>query len=75
MPAEIVGKVVRVGPEVKEFKVGQRVGIGAQSGCCGECKPCKTNNEQYCRGSSNGKPVDTYNAKWFNGDDAQGELA
>lgn len=62
---EIIGKVVQVGSEVTEFKVGQvsvwlfflytcspsrsrrssqRVGIGAQSGSCGECSACKSDN-------------------------------
>lgn len=64
---EIVGKVVQVGPEVTEFKVGQRVGVGAQSGSCLKCELCKSGNEQYCPGQ-----VDTYNAKWPNGDFSQG---
>lgn len=47
---EIVGEVVQVGKDVKEFKVGQRVGIGAQSGSCMNCDLCKNGNEQYCPG-------------------------
>jgi alcohol dehydrogenase (NADP+) len=39
---EVIGKVVEVGKAVKEFKVGQRVGVGAQVGSCGKCKACKT---------------------------------
>lgn len=27
-----------------EFKVGQRVGVGAQVGSCGSCKACKNDN-------------------------------
>lgn len=38
---EVIGKVVEVGPKVNEFKVGDRVGVGAQVGACGECKACK----------------------------------
>lgn len=45
---EIVGKVTHVGDEVKEFTVGQRVGVGAQVYGCLECDRCKSDNEQYC---------------------------
>ncbi|KAF8055218.1 NADPH-dependent alcohol dehydrogenase [Lyophyllum atratum] len=65
---EIVGHVVRVGPKVTEFKVGDRAGVGAQVCSCFKCKPCNTDNEQYC---ITGR-VDTYNAKYPNGDIAQG---
>jgi alcohol dehydrogenase (NADP+) len=44
---EVIGKVVEVGKAVKEFKVGQRVGVGAQVGSCGKCKACKTNLGEY----------------------------
>ncbi|KAF8639289.1 hypothetical protein AX17_001600 [Amanita inopinata Kibby_2008] len=64
---EIVGYVVRVGPKVTEFKVGDRAGVGPQVLSCFKCAPCTTGNEQYCK---NG--VDTYNSKYPNGDVAQG---
>ncbi|PFH46217.1 hypothetical protein AMATHDRAFT_77761 [Amanita thiersii Skay4041] len=64
---EIVGHVVRVGPKVKQFKVGDRAGVGAQVCSCFHCASCKTDNEQYCK-----EAVDTYNAKYPNGDLAQG---
>lgn len=54
---EIVGKVVEVGKDVSEFKVGQRVGIGANSSSCLDCKRCNNGNEQYCE-----QAADTYNA-------------
>lgn len=55
---EIVGKVIAIGNDVTEFKIGQRVGIGASSNSCGKCERCLEGNEQYCfRG------VATYNAK------------
>lgn len=38
---EVIGKVVEVGKSISEFKVGDRVGVGAQVGACGECKACK----------------------------------
>ncbi|TEB23874.1 NADPH-dependent alcohol dehydrogenase [Coprinellus micaceus] len=56
-----------VGPGVTEFKVGDRVGVGAQIGACYSCDRCKGGAENYCT-----KGVDTYNAKYPNGDIAQG---
>lgn len=52
---EIVGKVTRVGSKVTEFKVGDRVGVGAQIGSCMQCRACKSDNENYCL-----KMIDTY---------------
>lgn len=45
---EIIGKVVRVGPKVTDFKLGDRVGCGAQAQACLKCKICKSHNEIYC---------------------------
>jgi len=64
---EVVGKVVEVGKAVKEFKVGDRVGVGAQVGSCGKCKACKRSLENYCPGC-----VDGYNTLWSDGKDHQG---
>lgn len=64
---EIVGHVVKVGPKVTGFKVGDRAGVGAQVYSCFECEPCKTDNENYCP-----QLICTYNAKYPNGDIAQG---
>merc|ERR1712225_94696 len=65
---EIVGKVTAVGPKVKEFKVGDRAGVGAQAWSCMDCNRCKSDNENYCKSQ-----VDTYNAKYpHTGDIAHG---
>jgi uncharacterized zinc-type alcohol dehydrogenase-like protein len=45
---EIVGVVEAVGPEVQEFAVGDRVGVGCMVDACRECGPCKQGLEQYC---------------------------
>ncbi|KAH6760240.1 GroES-like zinc-binding alcohol dehydrogenase family protein [Perilla frutescens var. hirtella] len=45
---EIVGEVVEVGSQVKNFKVGDAVGVGGIIGSCGECSLCNSNLEQYC---------------------------
>lgn len=45
---EIAGIVVEVGPDVNNYKVGDRVGVGCMVGSCGECENCKKDKEQYC---------------------------
>lgn len=46
---EIVGTAVRVGSEVSHVKVGDRVGVGAQSDSClgrtNKCEECATGHE------------------------------
>ncbi|KIR56154.1 alcohol dehydrogenase (NADP+) [Cryptococcus gattii Ru294] len=64
---EVIGKVVEVGSKVSEFKVGDRVGVGAQVGSCGKCKACKGPNENYCL-----QPVHGYNTHWYDGSEHQG---
>lgn len=56
---EIVGTALRVGPKVTLVKPGQRVGVGAQSYACLDCRQCKADNETYCR-----KQLDTYGSVW-----------
>lgn len=45
---EIVGKVVKIGSEVKKWKVGDTVGVGCFVDSCRECESCKSGEEQYC---------------------------
>ena len=45
---EIVGKAIKVGDKVTTVKVGDRVGVGAQTWACLKCKVCKSDNENYC---------------------------
>ncbi|KAI1801244.1 GroES-like protein [Daldinia bambusicola] len=56
---EIVGKAVKVGSKVKDVKVGDRVGVGAQIWSCLKCTQCKSDNENYCPSQ-----VDTYGAPY-----------
>lgn len=59
---EIIGRVAEVGPEVTKFKVGDTVGVGCMIDSCGECKSCKSGDEEFCLG-----PVGmtmTYNGYW-----------
>ncbi len=45
---EIVGTVVAVGADVKDRKVGERVGIGWQADSCGICEWCRQGDEHLC---------------------------
>lgn len=60
---EIVGTVAKLGKDVKHLKVGQRVGVGAQSGSCLECNACKHGDEPWCEKGL----VGTYNGEYPNG--------
>ncbi|KAF4966423.1 hypothetical protein FZEAL_10661 [Fusarium zealandicum] len=48
---EIVGKAVRVGNNVKNISVGDRVGVGAQARSClqDDCPDCSVGLPNYCR--------------------------
>lgn len=47
---EIVGRVTRVGSEVKRFRPGDAVGIGCMVDSCRECSGCRAGLEQFCEG-------------------------
>ncbi|KAI1616908.1 zinc-binding alcohol dehydrogenase [Exophiala viscosa] len=71
---EIVGHAVKVGSKVKGIKVGDRVGVGAQSGACmnqkGDCEACADGLQQHCP-----HMVQTYNDKWPSGAKSYGGYA
>ena len=48
---EIVGTVSAVGPDVRDRKVGERVGIGWQADSCGICEWCRQGDEHLCANS------------------------
>jgi uncharacterized zinc-type alcohol dehydrogenase-like protein len=56
---EIVGKVVKVGSEVKNFKVGDLAGTGCMVNSCQHCENCEQDLEQYCL---DGGSTQTYNS-------------
>lgn len=56
---EIVGKVVKVGDHVKNFKEGQLAGVGCMVDSCQVCENCKDGLEQYCLEGN----TQTYNNK------------
>lgn len=45
---EITGIVITVGSNVKEFKLGDKVGIGCLAASCLKCEMCKAYEENYC---------------------------
>ena len=75
MGHEIVGTVVKAGSKVEGgIKVGDLVGVGAQSDSClgrhGDCPYCAMGMEQYCANM-----VGTYNSVYENGGKSYGGYA
>lgn len=56
---EIVGRVVKVGAEVKRFKVGDVAAVGCMVDSCGSCPTCAAGDEIYC---DRGDVTLTYNS-------------
>jgi len=46
---EIVGRVTRVGAQVKGFKEGQLAAVGCMVDSCGTCPDCREGLEQFCQ--------------------------
>lgn len=45
---EVVGRVTAVGPAAKGIEVGQRVGVGWNSGSCMHCRQCMSGDHNLC---------------------------
>jgi len=45
---EIVGVIVKMGPNARRFKVGERVGVPWLGWTCGKCKFCRGGRENLC---------------------------
>ena len=45
---EVIGRVTAVGPNAKGLKVGQRVGVGWNSGSCMHCRQCMSGSHHLC---------------------------
>lgn len=45
---EIVGRVTRIGSEVRKFNVGELAAVGVLIDSCRKCKPCQEDLENYC---------------------------
>jgi uncharacterized zinc-type alcohol dehydrogenase-like protein len=50
---EIVGKIVKAGSEVRNWKVGDTVGVGCFVDSCRACAACKAGDEQFCERGAN----------------------
>ncbi|GAA5984387.1 hypothetical protein JCM11641_000120 [Rhodosporidiobolus odoratus] len=68
---EVIGTVVRAGANVKNVKVGDKVGVGAQGMSCGECEWCQQGLQQHCDKGMQG----TYQGTAEDGSVAQGGYA
>ena len=72
---EIIGTVTRLGSQItnpEKIKLGDRVGVGAQSGSClrPDCEACADGQESYCArmtGTYNGRYLDAGRSKSFGG--------
>ncbi|HEV2613195.1 MAG TPA: NAD(P)-dependent alcohol dehydrogenase [Gammaproteobacteria bacterium] len=51
---EIVGRVAKVGAQVKKFKVGDAAGVGCMVDSCRTCGQCKDHTEQFCENGMSG---------------------
>ncbi len=56
---EIVGRIIKVGGDVKNFKAGELAGVGCFVDSCQTCPSCLNHEEQYC----NNELVATYNSR------------
>lgn len=65
---EIAGIVTAVGPEVKKFTIGDRVGVGCFVDSCGECEYCLSGDEQFCTKGV----INTYNSIDYDGNPTYG---
>jgi uncharacterized zinc-type alcohol dehydrogenase-like protein len=56
---EIVGRVVKAGRDVKNFREGDLAAVGCMVDSCRKCDNCRADLEQFCDNS----PIFTYNSK------------
>lgn len=45
---EVIGRVAKLGSNVKNLAIGAAVGLGWHCGYCGDCTPCKTGDQNLC---------------------------
>src|ERR1700710_2823473 len=69
---EYMGTVVALGPEVDEFKIGERVSVEIHAGC-GQCKRCRQGMYTSCL--NYGKPEKGHRANGFTTDGGFAEYA
>jgi alcohol dehydrogenase (NADP+) len=59
---EIAGLVSKVGSDVTNFKIGDRVGVGCYVDSCGDCPQCAVGDQNYCT-----KNINTYASMYTTG--------
>lgn len=67
---EIVGKVIKVGNKVSQYKEGDLVAVGCLVDSCGKCESCADGLQQYCEGGSTltyNSPEPATNARTYGG--------
>ena len=62
---EICGVVTALGSDVKGFEIGEPVAFGVLRETCGECEPCKADQENLCNGKVEQKY--TYDKTYWGG--------
>ncbi len=55
---EIIGQITQIGQNVKNFSIGEVVGIGCMVGACKQCDSCTEHKEQFCN-----QTIFTYNSQ------------
>ena len=61
---EMIGIVSEVGPDVKNVKVGDRVGVGCSIDACLDCRSCDQGEEPYCEAGGHTHTYNTLKGKY-----------
>lgn len=69
---EIVGRITRTGAAVTKHRVGDLVGVGCMIDSCGECRPCRSGDQNYCEGPNSW--LATYNGPMIPAQKAPGKV-
>jgi propanol-preferring alcohol dehydrogenase len=48
---QVVGRVEKLGTDVSQYKIGDRVGVAWIGWACGQCDQCRRGNENLCDNS------------------------
>jgi len=62
---EVIGIITEVGSDIKDLKVGDRVGFGGKRQSCGKCEFCEKGIDNLCQGEVEQK--ESYGEKYWGG--------